>query len=37
MNRAKGWVSRHSRQLAVRGSAAIGVLLVIKGVLGVLN
>jgi chromate transport protein ChrA len=37
VNRAKAWVARHSRQLAVRGSATIGVLLVIKGVLGLLN
>jgi hypothetical protein len=37
VGRAKMWVADHSRQLAVRGSAAIGVLLVIKGVLGLLN
>jgi Sap, sulfolipid-1-addressing protein len=37
VDRAKAWVSRHARQLAVRGSATIGVLLVIKGVLGLLH
>jgi hypothetical protein len=33
----KAWVSRHSHQLAVRGSATIGVLLIVKGVIGLLN
>jgi hypothetical protein len=37
VNRARAWVSRHARQLAVRGSATIGLLLVIKGVLGLLH
>ena len=36
VNRAKAYVSLHSRQLAVRGSAGVGVLLVIKGVIGLL-
>ena len=34
IERAKLWVSRHAHVFAVRGSAAIGVLLVIKGVIG---
>jgi hypothetical protein len=34
IERAKGWVGRHAQQFAVRGSAGIGVLLVIKGVVG---
>jgi hypothetical protein len=33
----KACVSRHSHQLAVRGSATIGVLLIVKGVIGLLN
>ena len=37
VDRAKAWVSRNARRLAVRGSAVIGVLLVIKGVLGLLH
>ena len=37
VNRAKGWASRHARQLAIRGSATIGVLLVIKGAIGLLR
>jgi hypothetical protein len=32
--RAKAWVGRHARSFAIRGSAAIGVLLVIKGIVG---
>ena len=34
IERAKAWVIRHAHQFAVRGSAAIGVLLVIKGIVG---
>ena len=34
VERAKRWVSRHAHVFAVRGSAAIGVLLIIKGVVG---
>jgi len=34
IERAKLWVSRHSHVFAVRGSAAIGLLLVIKGIVG---
>jgi Sap, sulfolipid-1-addressing protein len=37
MAAVRAWVSRHSHQLAVRGSATIGVLLVIKGVIGLLS
>jgi hypothetical protein len=36
VNRVKAWVSRHARQLLVDGSAAIGALLIIKGVIGLL-
>jgi Sap, sulfolipid-1-addressing protein len=36
VTRAKAWVSRHSHTFAVRGFAAIGALLVIKGVIGFL-
>jgi Sap-like sulfolipid-1-addressing protein len=34
--RAKAWVSRHAHMFAVRGFAAIGALLVLKGVIGFL-
>ena len=34
IDRAKGWVSRHAHMFAVRGTAAVGVLLVIKGIVG---
>jgi len=34
--RAKAWVSRHSHTFAVRGFGAIGILLVIKGLIGYL-
>ncbi len=34
INRAKAWVNRHSHVFAVRGSAIIGALLVIKGIIG---
>jgi hypothetical protein len=37
VNRAKAWVSANARQLAIRGSAIIGVLFVIKGVIGLLS
>lgn len=36
IERTKAWVSRHARVVAIRGFAAIGVLLVIKGVIGLL-
>jgi hypothetical protein len=35
--RAKAWVSRHAHRFAVRGFAAVGALLVIKGVIGFLT
>jgi hypothetical protein len=34
--RAKGWVSRHAHVFAVRGFAAVGALLIIKGLIGLL-
>ena len=37
IERAKRWVSRHAHVFAVRGSAAVGVLLVIKGLIGLLG
>lgn len=35
--RAKAWVSRHAHAFAVRGFAAVGVLLIIKGLIGLLG
>ena len=32
--RVKAWVGEHARTFALRGSAAIGLLLVIKGIVG---
>jgi Sap-like sulfolipid-1-addressing protein len=37
IDRAKAWVSRHAHMFAVRGFAAIGVALVIKGLIGILH
>jgi Sap, sulfolipid-1-addressing protein len=37
IERAKLWVSRHAHMFAVRGSAAVGVLLVIKGIVGLVS
>jgi hypothetical protein len=34
IERVKSWVGRHIRTFALRGSAAIGALLVIKGIVG---
>jgi hypothetical protein len=34
IDRARSWVGRHAHVFAVRGSAAIGVLLIIKGIVG---
>jgi hypothetical protein len=34
IERSKAWVSRHARMFAVRGFALVGVLLIIKGVVG---
>jgi hypothetical protein len=37
IERAKAWVSRHRHVFAVRGSATIGALLVIKGIVGLVT
>jgi hypothetical protein len=37
IGRAKAWISRHAHMFAIRGSAAIGVLLVIKGIVGLVS
>ena len=37
IERAKAWVGRHVRTFAVRGLAIVGVLLVIKGVVGLIS
>jgi len=37
IERAKLWVSRHAHMFAVRGFAAVGVLLVIKGIVGLVS
>jgi hypothetical protein len=37
IDRAKGWIRRHSHVFAVRGFAALGALLVIKGLVGLLG
>jgi hypothetical protein len=37
IDRAKRWVSRHAHIFAVRGSAAVGALLVIKGIVGLVS
>ena len=37
IDRAKAWVSRHRHVFAVRGFAAIGTLLVVKGLIGLLG
>ena len=37
VDRTKAWVSRHAHVFAVRGSAAVGVLLVIKGIVGLVS
>jgi len=37
VERTKAWVSRHARVVAIRGFAAVGVLLVIKGLIGLLG
>jgi hypothetical protein len=36
IERAKIWISRHSRTYAIRGLALIGTLLIIKGIIGLL-
>ena len=35
--RAKAWVSRHAHMFAVRGFGAVGALLVLKGVIGLIS
>lgn len=37
IERAKAWVGRHATTFIVRGSATIGVLLIIKGIIGLLS
>jgi hypothetical protein len=37
IDRAKAWVSRHARVFAVRGFAAVGALLIIKGIVGLVG
>jgi Sap, sulfolipid-1-addressing protein len=37
IDRAKRWVSRHAHTFAVRGTGAIGALLVIKGIVGLVT
>ncbi len=37
IERAKLWVARHAHMFAVRGFAAVGVLLVIKGIVGLVT
>ena len=37
IDRAKAWVSRHRHVFAVRGFAAVGVLLIVKGLIGLLG
>lgn len=37
IERAKAWVSRHAHRFAIRGSAAVGALLIIKGIVGLIS
>ena len=37
IERAKGWVSRHAHVFAVRGLTALGALLIIKGIVGLIS
>ena len=37
IDRAKRWVSRHAHMFAVRGTAAVGALLVVKGIVGLVS
>jgi hypothetical protein len=37
IDRAKAWVSRHAHTFGVRGSALVGVLLIIKGIVGLVH
>jgi Sap, sulfolipid-1-addressing protein len=37
IDRAKAWVSRHAHMFAIRGFAAIGALLIVKGIVGLVT
>jgi hypothetical protein len=37
VDRAKAWVSRHAHMFAIRGFTAVGALLIIKGVVGLVS
>ncbi|MGN6166835.1 MAG: GAP family protein [Solirubrobacteraceae bacterium] len=37
VDRAKAWVSRHAHMFAIRGFTAIGALLIIKGIVGLVS
>ncbi len=37
IDRAKAWVSRHAYEFAVRGFAAVGALLILKGLIGLVG
>lgn len=37
IDRAKAWVSRHAHMFAIRGFAAVGALLIIKGIVGLVT
>jgi hypothetical protein len=37
ISRARGWVSRHAHMFAVRGFTAVGALLIIKGIIGLVG
>ena len=37
VDRTKAWVSRHARVVAIRGSATVGLLLIVKGLVGLLG
>ena len=37
IDRAKRWVSRHAHMFAIRGFTAVGALLVIKGLIGLVG
>jgi hypothetical protein len=37
IDRAKAWVSRHAHRFAIRGLTVLGVLLIIKGIVGLVN
>ena len=37
LDRAKAWIARHAHTFAVRGFAAVGVLLIVKGIVGLIT